>query len=266
MSISPISPAFRTKLDQDRFHNHRLGSWLPSDRKVIVAWTKQLMDRIRAHPRNSPLDPTLVALQDLVDGNIILKPLSDNMFTEVPDVAPYNQDPTHNQELRSFSEMLEAFNVLLTMGPQWNDIANKVGLIGCPFNAILDWPMASRFPVPLSILLLIAYRGRLILSPFIVGKSNRISRHRVLIYLAASGYMFFLYPSVNARLKDMLDKWEQYLVSADSIEVLLPPNGVCQKLPSLPSRRVHLTLETALWDRNSSRALKHGADIYEVAR
>ena len=110
------------------------------------------MERIRANPRESPLDPTLVALQDLVNGDVILKPLSDNMFTEVPDVAPYNEDPTHNQELRSFSEMLEAFNVLLTMGPQWNDIANKVGLIGCPFNAILDWPMASMFHVPLIIL------------------------------------------------------------------------------------------------------------------
>lgn len=120
------------------------------------------MDRIRANPRNSPLDPTLVALQDLVDGDLILKPLSDNMFTEVPDVAPYNEDPTHNQELRSFEEMLEAFNVLLTMGPQWNDIANKVGLIGCPFNAILDWPMASMFSGHLSTLLSTACRRKLV--------------------------------------------------------------------------------------------------------
>ena len=141
------------------------------------------MKRVSAGP-SKPLHPTLVALQALVDNSKILKPLSDDMFTEVPDVAPYNEDPEGNRELRSFEEMLQAFNVLLTEGPQWNDIANKVGLIGCPFNAILDWPMAT-----------------------------------------ASGYMFFLYPDVNLRLKAMLDEWENYLTSSASTSVLCPPSG-----------------------------------------
>ena len=102
------------------------------------------MKRVRAgDPRDQPLDPTLLKLQDLVNQDPILKPLSDNMFTEVPDIDPYKQDPQCYQELRSFDEMLQAFNSLLTSGPQWNDIANKVGLIGCPFNAVLDWPMAT---------------------------------------------------------------------------------------------------------------------------
>lgn len=142
MSQSPITPAFRAQLDKDRYHNHRLGFWLPKDRTIIAAWVKQLMTRVRAAP-SQPLDPTLQALQDLVDKDVILKPLSEDMFTEVPSIGIYVNDPEGNRQLRSFKEMLDAFNALLTQGPQWNDIANKVGLIGCPFNAVLDWPMAT---------------------------------------------------------------------------------------------------------------------------
>ena len=102
------------------------------------------MKRVRSRdPQAQPLDPTLQKLQELVDGNVMLKPLSEDMFTEVPDIYPYNKDPEGNQELRSFEDMLNAFNILLTGGPEWNVEANKVGLIGCPFNAVLDWPMAT---------------------------------------------------------------------------------------------------------------------------
>ena len=182
MSQSPITSAFRARLDEDRYHNHRLGFWLPKDRKIIVAWVKKLMKSVRAGDPQQ-LDPTLQALQNLVDNHPVLKPLSEDMFTEVPDIEPYKKDPEGNRELRSFGEMLDAFNALLTQGPEWNDIANKVGLIGCPFNAVLDWPMAT-----------------------------------------ASGYIFFLYPKVDACLKNMLVKWEDYLTSNTSVEVLQPPD------------------------------------------
>lgn len=100
------------------------------------------MKRVR-EIQNVVLNPTLVDHKNLVDSDVILKPLSENMFKEIPDIFPYNEDPEHNKELQSFDDMLAAFNVLLTEGPQWNTIANIVGLIGCPFNAILDWPTAT---------------------------------------------------------------------------------------------------------------------------
>lgn len=121
-----ITPSFRALLDDDRLHHHRVGFWLPRDRKVIIEWTKQLMKRIKKSPPQQ-LDPTLQALRDFVTKDTILQPLSEDMFNEVPNVPPYNEDPEHYQELRSFDQMLNAFNVLLTMGPEWNDIANKVG-------------------------------------------------------------------------------------------------------------------------------------------
>ena len=41
----------------------------------------------------------------------------------------------------------------------------------------------------------------------------------------ASGYMFFLYPQVNGCLKAMLNQWEHYLESPDSVDVLKPDDG-----------------------------------------
>ncbi|OCK93171.1 uncharacterized protein K441DRAFT_148548 [Cenococcum geophilum 1.58] len=182
---SPITPALRAKINDDMFHQHRLGYWLPKDRRIIVAWTKQLMERIRQAPKDPPqLDPLLVQFQEFIEGHAVLGPLSNDMFTEVPNVAPYNEDPEGNQEVRSFGQMILAFNALLRIGPSWNDIANQIGLIGCPFNAVLDWPMAT-----------------------------------------ASGYMFFLWPEVNQYLQKILAEWEGFLKSPASSSVLLPPQG-----------------------------------------
>jgi len=39
--------------------------------------------------------------------------------------------------------MLQALNHILTQAPEWNDDSNKVGMVGTPINAILDWPMGT---------------------------------------------------------------------------------------------------------------------------
>ena len=113
MTEPPITTALSALLHDDRYHHHRLGYWLPKDRKVVGSWVKRLMSRVRDIPQ-SQLNPTLVAFRDLVVNDAILQPLSNNMFTEVPDIAPYNEDPERNRQLRSFDEMLNAFNALLT--------------------------------------------------------------------------------------------------------------------------------------------------------
>ena len=45
--------------------------------------------------------------------------------------------------------MLRVLNYILTTAPSWNDKSHRVGLVGLPINAILDWPMgtASGFAV-----------------------------------------------------------------------------------------------------------------------
>jgi phosphatidylserine decarboxylase len=124
-------------MNNDKYHHHRLGFWLPRGRKVTISWQwKLILDTRNGNP--VALDPTLCELQQLLDGNAILKPLSENMLTEIPDFPSYDKNLQYDNELHYFQDMFQVFNVLLTEGPAW-----KVGLIGCPFNAVLDWPMAT---------------------------------------------------------------------------------------------------------------------------
>ena len=187
MVASPIDQSLRVKINDDMFHNHRLGFWLPRDRMTIAKWAKGFVQRV-VKQHNSPtpptLDPLLIEFQEFVEGHNVLGPLSNDMFTEVPNIKPYNQDPQGGQALISFGQMILVFNALLTTGPTWNDLAEAVGLIGCPFNAVLDWPMAT-----------------------------------------ASGYMFFLWPAVNQYLHKILAKWEAFLRTTASTEVLTGPLG-----------------------------------------
>lgn len=39
--------------------------------------------------------------------------------------------------------MLKLLNHILTTAPHWSDKSESVGMVGTPFNAILDWPMGT---------------------------------------------------------------------------------------------------------------------------
>ncbi|KAK5126002.1 hypothetical protein LTR85_011357 [Meristemomyces frigidus] len=131
------------QLDRTRFLEHRVGFWLPKDKHIITQWVDHIAKEARETKQQEQLDPTLVDFKAKVNGNEVLKRLAACMFYEVPDVPPFNEDPTGQPELRSFDEMLGAFNLIMGRAPVWTDAANKVGLIGFPFNAVLDWPMAT---------------------------------------------------------------------------------------------------------------------------
>jgi len=121
---------------------HRVGHWLPKDRRLITEWVNKLMEKARKKNINE-IDPTLKAFQKVVTSDMYLKALSASMFKEVPNVPPYNTDPDGQPELRSFNEMLLAIDVIIKTAPPWSDAAERSGLIGFPINAIVDWPMAT---------------------------------------------------------------------------------------------------------------------------
>jgi phosphatidylserine decarboxylase len=39
--------------------------------------------------------------------------------------------------------MLQLFNHLITTAPSWNDKGDRMGMVGLPINAVLDWPMGT---------------------------------------------------------------------------------------------------------------------------
>jgi len=61
------------------------------------------------------------------------------MFTQVPIVPPYNEDPTGQPQVRDYMEMLRLFDLIITTAPDYQDN----DLVGFPINAILDWPMGT---------------------------------------------------------------------------------------------------------------------------
>src|SRR5271157_501573 len=65
--------------------------------------------------------------------------LFHQMFEQVPRKPPYNKDPTGKPQVRDYRHMLQLLNTIMTHAPEFN----QSGLVGCPINAIFDWPMGT---------------------------------------------------------------------------------------------------------------------------
>ncbi|KAF7556273.1 hypothetical protein G7Z17_g1570 [Cylindrodendrum hubeiense] len=171
-------------LPHRRRHFHRVGSWLPDNPKVLIAWVKNLVETVdsRNQRRDLPAWPEPVKeLDTLIESTTELRMLASAMFDEVPDKDPYREDPVGNKQIRHYKHMLDLFSVIMTeIAPKWSQTEYGVGLIGFPFNAILDWPMATQ-----------------------------------------SGYAFFLHPEVNKKLKAILNSWGKDVLQTDKSKYVI---------------------------------------------
>ncbi|KAL6889859.1 Phophatidylserine decarboxylase domain-containing protein [Trichoderma longibrachiatum] len=170
----------------------RVGGWLPKDPQLLIEWLRDLVAEVKKTKSIAPvgsffLSDPVQQLKELIESTAELRMLAQGMFDEVPDKAPYNEDPVGNKQLHSYHEMLETFDyVMHHKAPSWKKLEYDVGLIGFPFNAILDWPMAT-----------------------------------------ASGYAFFLKPEVNAKLKFILDTWKTEVLMTEKSQYVITtaPDG-----------------------------------------
>ncbi len=80
----------------------------------------------------------------MIEGDTRLYLLFSSMFQQIPSKKPYSKDPSGECQIRSYEHMLQVFNHMLTTAPSWNDKSHRVGLVGLPINAILDWPMGTQ--------------------------------------------------------------------------------------------------------------------------
>ncbi|EGR46077.1 uncharacterized protein TRIREDRAFT_66935 [Trichoderma reesei QM6a] len=171
---------------------HRVGGWLPKDPQLLIGWLRDLVTEVKKTKSIAPVGSFFLSgpvqqLKELIESTAELRMLAQGMFDEVPDKAPYNEDPVGNKQLNSYHEMLEMFDyVMHHKAPSWKKLEYDVGLIGFPFNAILDWPMAT-----------------------------------------ASGYAFFLKPEVNAKLKVILDTWKTEVLMTEKSQYVITtaPDG-----------------------------------------
>lgn len=129
-------------------HFHRIGRWLPDNSKILLDWVRKFVKKVDDDeacwdPEQWPVP--VQNLRNLIERNTTrLRMLASAMFDEVPTKPPYDKDPVGNKQVRNYKHMLQLFACIATnLAPEWSETEYGVGLIGFPFNAILDWPMAT---------------------------------------------------------------------------------------------------------------------------
>ncbi len=85
------------------------------------------------------LMPVVQELKDLIENDPHLYMLFTEMFEQIPNEAPYLEDPAGNVQVRSYRQMLNVLNCLLTSAPEFNDTI----MAGTPINAMMAWPMGT---------------------------------------------------------------------------------------------------------------------------
>ncbi|KAL7942613.1 phosphatidylserine decarboxylase family protein [Trichoderma barbatum] len=126
----------------------RIGGWLPENNNVVVDWLRGLLEEIEEDKKklNGPLklSKEVQDLKDLVESSPELRMLAQAMLDEVPNKPPYNDDPVGNKQIKSLDDLYCCFQKVMTSkAPIWRKLDYDVGLVGFPFNAVLDWPMAT---------------------------------------------------------------------------------------------------------------------------
>ena len=111
------------------------------DHRHVRDWISEIIEHVDKNPKD--LHPVIEESKKLIEGNTRIYLLVNTMFEEVPSKKPYANDPAGHRQVRDYQHMLELFNYLLTTAPSWSDREYSVGMVGTPFNAILDWPMGT---------------------------------------------------------------------------------------------------------------------------
>lgn len=111
------------------------GKWMPSDQQTLNAWMKKIMDK--GEKDTGPLLPVIQNLKNFIETDSKAYMFFTQMFDQVS--AKEKTSPSGMPQVRDYNHMLRLFNVIMTHAPEFDES----GLVGFPFNAILDWSMAT---------------------------------------------------------------------------------------------------------------------------
>lgn len=112
---------------------YRVGKWLPSDRNFLNRWIEKKVAQVNANPL--PLNPAIEDLRNAIYNDAVLYMGFTSMYDQVPQ--------GYNDQVKNFETMLQIMNQILHEGPCYSQIEDKIGLVGFPINAILDWAMGT---------------------------------------------------------------------------------------------------------------------------
>lgn len=119
----------------------RTGGWLPTDHRVHKEWLGRVIEHVDNNPKE--LQPVIQEFKEMIEGETRLYMLFTSMFDQIPNKDPYQKDPTGHKQMRDYNHMLLVLNHLITTAPSWSDKSHRVGMVGLPINAMLDWPSKS---------------------------------------------------------------------------------------------------------------------------
>ena len=149
----------------------RLGGWLPRDEAVLAAFRFEIEAEVAAHP-DLPLVRPVQALYDC----IMDQPLYRMHLTQA-----INQAHAAGYRLgySDIDGLMRRINMVMHYAPPFS----TTELVGCPLNALLDWPMCM-----------------------------------------PSGFAFFQFPEINAKFRDVLAYWSNFLSGPHSRHYLTTEN------------------------------------------
>ncbi len=113
----------------------RLGHWLPVDPDVLRLWMETTIDK--AEKSKVPFHPVIQEFQGMIENDPVMLMYFTQMFQQQPHFAPPHE--SGDIKLRNYQQMLKVIDHVLTTAPEYDD----TGMVGCPINAILDFPMIT---------------------------------------------------------------------------------------------------------------------------
>lgn len=125
----------------DEHHKPVTGEWLPQDHRQHKKWLSGISDHVDANPME--LHTVLKEFREQIHASSRLTMLAKSMFDQVPKKHPYNKSVDENQIVRDFDHLLAILNHILSTGPEWTENAHRVGVVGVPICAALDYNMAT---------------------------------------------------------------------------------------------------------------------------
>ena len=113
----------------------RLGGWLPVDPRHLSKWLGRTI--AEAEQTNASLHPVVREFRDMIENDPVMNMYFTLMFEQQPRSAP--KPGSGDVKLENFEQMLVVMNHVLTTSPTFDTTA----MVGCPINAILDYPMIT---------------------------------------------------------------------------------------------------------------------------
>lgn len=136
MTVFP-SPSYQNQGGRD-------GIWLPGAPHKLTHWLQNFIKVVDSRSNDAALHPAVQDLKDLVESTPSLRMWASAMFDEIPNKIPYNKSPVDHKLVRGYQHMFELFSVIVAeIAPTWSMAEGGHGLVGLPFQAILDWPMGT---------------------------------------------------------------------------------------------------------------------------